>query len=390
MASRAIHRVRNAIAELQANGTKATTKSIGNYLGISKQRVHQILKESDELSRLDSFQQRDELERISKELKNFDTKGLSLSEIKKLPINGIASLNAYKMSTLLSRYKIPHARNILDKIKSINNAEQYTAHELHKIVGGSFRVLTQVLYAEKISFKGGRRNEQPRNRPVGRTPIKPSRRNRKSLMQSYLEKISEIDTQNHTISSLAKMIGTNHSTLSKIVAKHNIPVHKERRSKDEMAPIWGKLRSLDTEKYTTKELLALLDNKVRINVMMKYLAKNGMKYKSMKYKRERKEGIHSKLIAIDTSQHTVRELHSMIGGDIRNLQNQLAKNKIPYKKLKTGPKKGRDSKLISKLVAIDTSQHTATELHKMVGGDLKNLRNHLAKNKIPYKRVIKN
>ncbi|WP_146124253.1 hypothetical protein [Burkholderia multivorans] len=415
MKIKTIHKVREAIAELNARGTKTNTGSVSNHLGISRQRVHQILKEFNELSSLDNFQQRDELERISNELKNFDTKGLLPSEIKKLPIDGIANLNVSQMSKLLCKYKIPHANNIIDKIKLINNTEQYTAQELHKIVGGNFRRLREVLYAEKIPFKNGKRNKYTvaailqRLSEIdtskytsqelyellkmdgsfaafrvllGSHKIKYAKRRNKDTVATILQRLSEIDTTKYSISSLARMIETTRQTLSKIVAKHNIPVLRYHRSKDEMNPIWEKLQSVDTTQYTANELIALLDNKVRHNVMLKYLAKNGMKHK-----RSKRKSILSKLVAIDTSQHTSRELHMMVGGDLNNLSNQLAKNKIPYRKAKTGPKKGRLSKQISKLVAIDTSQHTVKELHKMVGGDLMNLYNQLAKNKIPYKRV---
>lgn len=415
MKIKTIHKVREAIAELNARGTKTNTGSVSNHLGISRQRVHQILKEFNELSSLDNFQQRDELERISNELKNFDTKGLLPSEIKKLPIDGIANLNVSQMSKLLCKYKIPHANNIIDKIKLINNTEQYTAQELHKIVGGNFRRLREVLYAEKIPFKNGKRNKYTvaailqRLSEIdtskytsqelyellkmdgsfaafrvllGSHKIKYAKRRNKDTVATILQRLSEIDTTKYSISSLARMIETTRQTLSKIVAKHNIPVLRYHRSKDEMNPIWEKLQSVDTTQYTANELIALLDNKVRHNVMLKYLAKNGMKHK-----RSKRKSILSKLVAIDTSQHTSRELHMMVGGDLNNLRNQLAKNKIPYRKAKTGPKKGRLSKQISKLVAIDTSQHTVKELHKMVGGDLMNLYNQLAKNKIPYKRV---
>ncbi|MBH9720516.1 hypothetical protein JAO10_09240 [Burkholderia contaminans] len=290
----AIHRVREAIAELNAKGTKTTTASVGSHLGISKQRVHQILKEFNELSSLDNFQQRDELERISKELKNFDTKGLLPSEIKKFPIDGIANLNVSQMSKLLCKYKIPHANNIIDKIKLIDNTEQYTAQELHKIVGGNFRRLREVLYAEKIPFKNGRRNRDTVATILQRISeidtskytsrelykllkmdgsleafynllrshkIKCARIRNKDTVATILQRISEIDTSKYNISSLARMIGTTRQTLSKIVAEHNIPVFRNRCSKDEFAqPACKKQDSIQESQTWTQEKIRQSSN----------------------------------------------------------------------------------------------------------------------------------
>lgn len=75
------------------------------------------------------------------------------------------------------------------------------------------------------------------------------------------------------------MIGTTYERLFQIVTEHKVPVYKDRRTKEEMAPIWEKLHSIDTTRYTSDELLAFLDHKVGKNVMLKHLAKRGMKYK---------------------------------------------------------------------------------------------------------------
>ncbi|WP_174901335.1 hypothetical protein [Burkholderia pseudomultivorans] len=157
---------------------------------------------------------------------------------------------------------------------------------------------------------------------------------KKTLYRAILlQKLSTIETQNYSANQLARMIGTTHRTLAPLIAEHNIPTFKDRRPKAEMAPIWEKLHSIDTEQYTADELVSLLDNKVRKNVMLKYLDKNGMKYK-----KKRGASNFDKLLNIDISQYTAQELHSMIGGDIRQLRNYLAKHKLSYKKAKSGPK----------------------------------------------------
>ena len=130
-----IVRIKEAVRELKASGTKTTITSVAKYLGISKQRVQVVLQQAGELSILDSFRNRDEIERIANAVKTFETEGLYLSDIKKLAIKGIAELSDDKMSKMLARYEIPHAINRLDKINTIKNTELYTAQELYKMVG---------------------------------------------------------------------------------------------------------------------------------------------------------------------------------------------------------------------------------------------------------------
>jgi len=428
-----IHEIHNAINDLENRGEKVTISSIAKVIGISKQRVHQVLKISDELSILDNAQQRKQKLVIAKALKAFDTAFLSTKEIQNLPIDGIKDMPTNTLYTLLIDHNIPHSFTAEEKLSTIDTS-QYTARELHELIGGSFRTMRQILYKNKIPFKSNRRNRRDVAAILGKLktidtsqytaqelhslidrngtlaafcnilsnhkiPYKSVTRNReematlleklktvdtnqytaqelyeifgeKEALKTFryhlrnhnipykkirgkhvtkrsikrdeekshyrtilLQKLNGIETQNYSINQLAQMIGTTHPTLAPLIAEHNIPTYKDRRPKEEMAPIWEKLHSIDTEQYTADELVSLLDNKVRKNVMLKYLDKNGMKYK-----KKRGANNFDKLLNIDTSQYTAQELHSMIGGNLKQLQNYLAKHKFSYKKAKSGPK----------------------------------------------------
>ncbi|WP_139352320.1 hypothetical protein [Burkholderia cenocepacia] len=376
-----LNRVKKAVSELNANGTKTNAANVGKHLGISRQRVHQILKASGELSILDNTQQREQKSHIAEALNAFDTAFLSVKEIQNLPIDGIKDISYGSLVDLLSTYNIPHCYSIEEKLSTIDTS-QYTAKELHKLVGGHFRTMQQILYKKRLPFKSDRRNRQAVGIILKKlSDVDPSKytsrdlyelvnpggtlaafrrilydhkiqfkRNKKgggkrkgftriaSTMHraSLLQKLGEIETQNYSISQLAKMIGTTRFSLAPLIAEHKIQVYKNRRSKDEMAPIWEKLHSVDTTQYTANELLDLLENRVRHNVMLKYLDKHGMKYK-----RKKRATKFDKLLSIDTSQYTARELHSMTGGNFKPLQNYLAKQKLPYRNVKTGPKPKR-------------------------------------------------
>ena len=65
-----IVRIKEAVRELKASGTKTTITSVAKYLGISKQRVQVVLQQAGELSILDSFRNRDEIERIANAVKH--------------------------------------------------------------------------------------------------------------------------------------------------------------------------------------------------------------------------------------------------------------------------------------------------------------------------------
>ncbi|HDR9189394.1 TPA: hypothetical protein QDB51_003484 [Burkholderia vietnamiensis] len=374
-----INRVHAAIKQLEDQELKATTTSIGELIGISKQRVHQILQHSNELYLLANKSRKIKMELIALALKDFDTSHLSISEIHELPINGIKEISPQNLSSLLKKNNIPHSysKSKEERLAGIDTSE-YTFKELLNMVGGSKVVLRQFLYEHRIPFKDKRfriekstldailqklkgmdtaqytinelhkligtelklvnfkqfiyknKNNIPYKRESSRAHLRkaglpkieralqelnidssqytmrelhaligtgrtlksfrsdiskrkiPFKKSRERILRNtpiILEKLSQIDTQSHTISSLAEMIGITRQTLSKIVAEHNIPVYKDRRSKEEMAPFWEKLHSVDTTQYTSDELLAFLDHKVGKKVMLKHLAKRGMKYK---------------------------------------------------------------------------------------------------------------
>ncbi|CAD9227949.1 hypothetical protein BCEN4_740076 [Burkholderia cenocepacia] len=390
------HKIHEAINELHALGTKVTEETIGKHLGVSKQRIHQILSETDDVSILDHFQQRGKLKKIAGELKKLDTKCLKIEEIKALPIKGLSELSDHYLYKLIKKHEIPHSNSRLDKVNNITNTQNYTARELFEMTGetGSFRYFRGLLYLNKIPFKNERQNRKSiadilgklnsidtskytikelsqlvevkqqnlcqilkwHHLPYKKTQAKPKR------TSTALNRLTSIDTSQHTVKELHELVGGNIRNLQKVLAKHNLPYKKtktgpkkktrrpltvsnkptsdsNRRSKEEMAPIWNKLHSIDTSQYTAKELLEFLENKVRHNVMLKYLDRQGLKYK-YEMGRSRKSPILNRLTSIDTSQHTVKELHELVGGNmnIRSLQNNLAKHNLPYKKTKTGPK----------------------------------------------------
>lgn len=380
-----IDRIRFAIKQLEEQGAIVTSTSIGELLGLSRQRVHEALQHSNELYLLPSQTRRNEKERIAIALKDFDTSHLSISEIHELPIDGMKAISPSNLAHLIKKNNIPHSFTKEEKLAEIDTS-QYTTEELHKMVGGSYQVLRQFLYKNKIPYKNKktrqekgivestlqklngldtskhtiqelfnlagdgweqsafqrliyqrkiphwsdshqnqtRRTDRPKIATAlkelnidssqytvrelweligeGRSlnhfssdiyrrkiPYKPYKRTKRGengnpICQStgtatLLEKLSEIETPKYSVSRLAAMIGTTYERLFQIVTEHKVPVYKDRRTKEEMAPIWEKLHSIDTTRYTSDELLAFLDHKVGKNVMLKHLAKRGMKYK---------------------------------------------------------------------------------------------------------------
>lgn len=208
-----IVRIKEAVRELKASGTKTTITSVAKYLGISKQRVQVVLQQAGELSILDSFRNRDEIERIANAVKTFETEGLYLSDIKKLAIKGIAELSDDKMSKMLARYEIPHAINRLDKINTIKNTELYTAQELYKMVGGDlgYTGFREVLYKNKIPFKNGRRNRK--------------------AIEAMIQRLRNMDSSQHTARELYKLMGEEGSLLAfrTILQWHKIPYKNDKK-----------------------------------------------------------------------------------------------------------------------------------------------------------------
>lgn len=211
--AKTIIRIREAVGELKKKGVKTTTNSVASYLGISVQRVREVLLQAGELSILDSFRRREEIERIAGAVKTFQTEGLYLSDIKKLPIEGIAGLSDDQMSKMLARYKIPHALNRLDKINTIKNTELYTAQELYKMVGGdsSYVSFRDVLYKNKIPFKNGRRN--------------------RGTIEAVIETLKSMDTSKHTMRELYELTGSGSSLAAfrTLLHRDKIPYKKDKK-----------------------------------------------------------------------------------------------------------------------------------------------------------------
>ncbi|WP_156668999.1 hypothetical protein [Ralstonia insidiosa] len=159
MAKKSIHKVRKAIAELQAKGAKVTSKSIGEHLDISHQRVHQILTESNELSLLPSARRKAIRPTLIEAIKKFDTAHLSLKEIQQLPIDGLADLPHFYLGQILRKNSIPHGFNIEEKLSQIDTA-QYTVKELSKMTGYAITYTRTIIYNNKIPYKSGIKVDQ--------------------------------------------------------------------------------------------------------------------------------------------------------------------------------------------------------------------------------------
>ena len=60
MQVKTIDRILVAIDELKAAGVKTTTDSIADHIGLTQQRIHQVLKKENALHLLDSIQKREQ------------------------------------------------------------------------------------------------------------------------------------------------------------------------------------------------------------------------------------------------------------------------------------------------------------------------------------------
>lgn len=205
-----INKIHKAIAELKALGTKTNTANVSKHLGISRQRVDQVLKAHGNFSILDSYQQRQQNSLIVEALKDFDTANLSVKEIQKLPIDGIANLQYASMINLLNDNNIPHSHNIEERLSKIDTS-QYTAQELHSLVGGSFSWLRQALYNNKLPFKNRIRNREQ--------------------MAALLEKLRAIDTTQYTVKELYEIFGGNETlkNFRRILSDHKVPYKKAKK-----------------------------------------------------------------------------------------------------------------------------------------------------------------
>ncbi|WP_205191433.1 hypothetical protein [Burkholderia sp. LMG 13014] len=150
-----IRKILDVIQEFKNQGKAVTTQSIADTLGISKQRVHFALKEVGELSRLDRIATQSEKDLISQALKQFDTANLSIHEIGRLPIQGIAKLSFPNLVYLIRKHDIPHSQTIEDRLSRIDTA-QYTIKELQEAIGDGYhpRSVGQFIYKHKLPYKG--------------------------------------------------------------------------------------------------------------------------------------------------------------------------------------------------------------------------------------------
>lgn len=156
MPVKTIDRILEAIDELKAAGVKTTTDSIADHIGLSQQRVHQVLKKENALELLDSIQKRDRRRQIVAQLEGLGTTNLAIADIKDLPVEGLAELNKQQLNGLIAGYKVAHVGSKLDKLMQLDTS-QYTAEELHEMTDpeSNFRGFRDILYRNKIPFKPG-------------------------------------------------------------------------------------------------------------------------------------------------------------------------------------------------------------------------------------------
>ncbi len=190
MDRKTIERIRGAVDELKKSGTRTTIMSVAKHLGVSKQRVHSVLQKEGELSILDSFRKRDGIARIAGDLKGINTANLYPSDIKKLPVAGLADLTDSQFSLFLSKYEIPHVNNRWERILLIENTEKYSARELFEMVGGdgNWAGFREILYVHKIPFKNDRRN--------------------RAAVSVILRKLGEFDSSKYTARELYELMGS--------------------------------------------------------------------------------------------------------------------------------------------------------------------------------------
>lgn len=189
MQVKTIDRILVAIDELKAAGVKTTTDSIADHIGLTQQRIHQVLKKENALHLLDSIQKRESRRRMVAKLEELGTDQLAISDIKELPIEGLSGLSHMQLNGLISGYKVPHAGSKLDKLRQIDTA-QYTAEELHEMTDpeSNFRGFRDILYLNKI-------------------PFKPSEKVLKSSLEIF-KRMGKIDTSRHTLEELYGMSGS--------------------------------------------------------------------------------------------------------------------------------------------------------------------------------------
>ncbi|KAB0640677.1 hypothetical protein F7R25_04050 [Burkholderia stagnalis] len=344
-----ILKVRQAIGELKANGRKASTSSVAAHLGLSGPRVYQVLHKRGELSSLDSFTSKRDFERIAQELKTHHTKNLILQEIKCLPIDGLSRLSNVQLSTMLTNYKIPHSRNLLGRVRLIENTELYTPSELFGMVEANikFDSFKQLLYANKIPFKKVRKTYARR---VNKT-------------QATLNHLRSIDTRKMSIKDIWRLdVMKNYQsyeTVRQLLRSNNIPYGRKLAFADEVK---NKLNDLDTASMTFKEIHELVggpEARLRIVIQSNKIPYRKLKRKEIKFK-SKYSRLYSKLDNIDTSQYTVEELRHMLGFSVpvSSLYARLKSRGQAYKK---------NMSIAEKLSSLDTSKHTIKELGEIVG-----------------------
>ncbi|VWB12219.1 hypothetical protein BPS26883_00409 [Burkholderia pseudomultivorans] len=264
-----IDRIHAAISKLKEQGTKVTSSSIAKEIRVSRQRVHEALQRADELYLLPNKSKKIKNTLIAKALMEFDTSHLSINDIHKLPIDGLGDISFSALSYLLKENGIPHSFSLAQKLSKIDTTN-YTAKELHEMVGGSFSVLRSFLYEKRIPFKGSRRKRMD--------------------VAAILGKLRSIDTSQYKAQELHKLIDKDGTLAAfcNILSYHKVP-HKSatrnrmnRRNREEIATLLEKLKTVDTRQYTSQELYEIFGESETLRTFRHHLRIHNIPYKKIR------------------------------------------------------------------------------------------------------------
>lgn len=188
-----INKIRAAIAELQQEGKNISASEIGKKVGVSRQYVHRVLSEHDELSELTWAKRRDSKEGVLRALENYDTANLYIDDILKLPIQGMEYFTYHTLRMLLIEKEVPYHYTVVDRIDEAGiDVTKYSARELYEILGSSdlgmeFNTFVCLLRQSDVDFRRVVVTDKD--------------------MKERCAVLDEVDTTKHTLDELHEMIG---------------------------------------------------------------------------------------------------------------------------------------------------------------------------------------
>jgi len=188
-----INKIRAAIAELQREGKNISASEIGKKVGVSRQYVHRVLSEHDELSELTWAKRRDSKEGVLRALENYDTANLYIDDILRLPIQGMEYFTYHTLRMLLIEKDVPYHYTVVDRIDEAGiDVTKYSARELYEILGSSdlgmeFNTFACLLRQSDVDFRRIFVTEKD--------------------MKERCAVLDEVDTTKHTLDELHEMIG---------------------------------------------------------------------------------------------------------------------------------------------------------------------------------------